>query len=261
MSSSVGQSHPKRRLASSLCAVGLLLTGVLSLSAVALPTQEAGAATDMVTNCSGDPSTSGSLPNEIASAGTGDTITFALSPSCSTIDLASTIVISEDLTITGPGETSLAVDGGTTTEPFEVTSGTVTISGLTIQHGNGPDGGAIDNSGTLTVSNERADPQLGNGWWGHLQQRHAYGEQLNHVRELGGYVWRCYQQPRDLNGRSQHPVDEYGRGRRRWHREHRRHHDCRQLHHVGQQLQPAMAVASTSRTKRAKERQRSTTAP
>ncbi len=153
MSALAGPNHPKRRLASSLCAVGLLLTGVLSLSALALPTQEAGAATDVVTNCSGDPSTSGSLPNEIASAGAGDTITFALSPSCSTIDLTSTIVISQDLTLTGPGQTSLAVDGGETTEPFDVSSGTVTISGLTIQHGSGNDGGAINNSGTLTVSN------------------------------------------------------------------------------------------------------------
>ena len=151
MSGSPVQQHPRRRLASSLCAVGLLLTGVVSISAVALPTQEAGAATDVVTNCSGDPSTSGSLPNEIASAGPGDTITFSLS--CSTITLTSTIVISQDLTISGPGQTSLAVDGGSTTEPFEVSSGTVSISGLTIQNGDGTAGGAINNSGTLTVSN------------------------------------------------------------------------------------------------------------
>ncbi len=151
MSALAGTNHPRRRLASSLCAVGLLLTGVLSLSAVVLPAQEAGAATDTVTNCSGDPGTAGSLPNEIAGAGAGDTIVFSLS--CSTITLTSTIVISQDLTINGPGQTSLAVDGGGTTEPFQVSSGTVSISGLTIQNGSGTDGGGIENSGNLTVSN------------------------------------------------------------------------------------------------------------
>ena len=44
---------------------------------VVLPTEVASAATDTVTTCSGDASTPGSLPYEVANATSGDTITFA----------------------------------------------------------------------------------------------------------------------------------------------------------------------------------------
>jgi predicted outer membrane repeat protein len=125
------------------------------MSVAVLPATVASANPDVVTNCSGSPSVPGSLPYEVAAANPGDTVTFALSPPCSTITLASTITISQDLTITGPGSGALAVSGNNAVGIFSVNSGvTATISGLTLQDGStGSDGGAINNSGTLTVSN------------------------------------------------------------------------------------------------------------
>ena len=140
------------RNAFTLLAAASLTLGLASVSAVVLPAAQAGAATHVVTNCSGDSSVAGSLPNAVANSGSGDHITFALSPACSTIPLTSQLDIS-GLTITGPGAANLAVDGGGATEPFAVTSGTASISGLTIQNGAGSNGGAIENHGTLTVSN------------------------------------------------------------------------------------------------------------
>jgi hypothetical protein len=129
--------------------VVVLATGAV----VALPASVAEAASDVVTNCSGSSSDPGSLPYEVSNSGSGDTITFALAPACSTIALASTIGISHDLTITGPGAAILAVSGGGSTQDFVVVGGTVSLSGLTIENGNASDGGGIENFSTLTVSN------------------------------------------------------------------------------------------------------------
>src|SRR5215469_905348 len=85
---------------------------VVAGSIIALPAHGAVAATDVVTNCSGSSSTPGSLPYEVANATAGDSITFALSPPCSTITVPSTIEISQNLTISGPGSASLNVSGG-----------------------------------------------------------------------------------------------------------------------------------------------------
>jgi len=135
--------------------VGLLLIGVLSVSAVALPTTRAGAADDVVTNCSGNPSTAGSLPNEVANATTGDTITFDLSPSCSNITLGSRLNIS-GLTISGPGANVVTVNGdGTSGVLYDGGSQPTTVSGLTIAGGNDSSsggGGIWNNGGELTVS-------------------------------------------------------------------------------------------------------------
>ncbi len=105
--------------------------------------------------------------------GTGNqnTITFA-SGVTGAITLASgTLTLSTGVAITGPGAASLAIDGGCTTcDPggnpsggvivFRVTGGTaaqpVTLAGLTIRHGYGAlgfEGGGINNSGTLQVTN------------------------------------------------------------------------------------------------------------
>jgi hypothetical protein len=127
--------------------------GVATFSLAIIPAQVASAATDTVTNCSGSPSTLGSLPFEVANANSGDTITFALSPSCATINLTATIEISQNLTITGPGAGTLAVSGGASITVFQVdSSATATISGLTIEDGyDFYTAGGIDNQGTLSV--------------------------------------------------------------------------------------------------------------
>ena len=80
---------------------------------------------------------------------------FALSPTCSRIDDATgTILITKNLTIAGPGAGVLAVSGDNTVGLFYVYSGvTASISGLTLEDASEASGGAIDNNGTLTVSN------------------------------------------------------------------------------------------------------------
>jgi hypothetical protein len=132
---------------------GLALV-LVTFSLAIIPAQVASAATDIVTNCSGSPSTIGSLPFEVANASPGDTITFALSPPCATINLAATIAISQNLTITGPGAGSLAVSGGNAIKVFQVdSSATVTISGLTIENGyDFYSAAGIENQGSLSVA-------------------------------------------------------------------------------------------------------------
>ncbi len=65
--------------------------------------------------------------------------------------------ITDDMTISGPGASMLAIDGDATSRIFEVGGGTtVTISGLTITNGfvpSGNHGAGILNGGTLTVRN------------------------------------------------------------------------------------------------------------
>src|SRR3974390_1372176 len=80
----------------------VVVIGLAGASVIALPAQVAQAATDTVTNCSSSSTTVGSLPYEVAHAGSGDTINFALSPACSTIMLGGgTIVITKDVSILG----------------------------------------------------------------------------------------------------------------------------------------------------------------
>ena len=120
-----------------------------------------------------DDSGPGSLRYAISNAAPGDTIQFALGskrlfglPIPAVIALKSGLVIDKDLTIAGPGPLQLAVvrSSSRRTPPFsvfQVSTGTVTISGLTIGNGRAinPDGrsdnlgGGILNFDTLTVSN------------------------------------------------------------------------------------------------------------
>ncbi len=144
-----GQGGATRRLviaaAVSAAAIGLSLVA----PGVAL------ASTVTVTNCNS--SGAGSLPGAVASAAAGDTITFDPTLSCppaSPITLTSTLDIAENLTISGPGAAAMAVSGGGSVQVVDITSGTVSISGLTIENGNSrfPGGGGIANAGTVTLT-------------------------------------------------------------------------------------------------------------
>ena len=57
------------------------------------------------------------------------------------------------LTINGDGAVTTIIDGGDLDRVFHVRSGTVSISGVTIQNGSGGEGGGIYNVGTLTLTN------------------------------------------------------------------------------------------------------------
>jgi hypothetical protein len=112
------------------------------------------AATDTVTS-TGD-SGPGSLRAVIAAAGNGDTVVFDPSLDGQTIALTSgAIDIDKSLTIDGPGASQLTIDAGHSSQIFTVSSGDLSISGLTFADGAAPEnGGALEQTGTgsLTVS-------------------------------------------------------------------------------------------------------------
>jgi uncharacterized repeat protein (TIGR01451 family) len=138
----------------------LLASLVVALSVVVAPAPMASAATQTVTNC--NDTGGGSLRDAITNAAPGDNVAFALSPACSVITLASTLDITKNLTITGPGASVLAVSGNSAVQDFNVSAGvTASISGLTIEDGNAgggcafgcaTSGGGIETAGTLTLT-------------------------------------------------------------------------------------------------------------
>jgi LPXTG-motif cell wall-anchored protein len=115
----------------------LLITCVVALGASGLSVAPVGAATLTVTTLSD--SGAGSLRQAIvdanASAG-ADTIVFDAGLT-GTITLSSNLPnISDPLTITGPGEDDLVIDGATTYRPFWIEPGeSLTISDLTLRRG------------------------------------------------------------------------------------------------------------------------------
>src|SRR3989454_1728448 len=90
----------------------------------------------------------GSLREAIASATPGETLTFAVS---GLVTLTSgELLITTNLTITGPGASQLTVQRSTAAGTpdfriFDIRSGTVTISGLTVNNGRSDSGGGILN--------------------------------------------------------------------------------------------------------------------
>jgi len=123
-----------------------LLVGA-TLGSLTLSPQVAGAATQTVTTC--NDSGTGSLRQAVSNSAAGGTITFSLSPACSHIRLMSTIALTANLTIDGPGTSALIVDELIHKTAFSVSSGAVVaISGLNIENG----AIGISNAGDLTVT-------------------------------------------------------------------------------------------------------------
>src|SRR5207249_1651027 len=93
----------------------------------------------------------GSLRDAIAASSAGDIVTFS-NGLAGTITLTSgTLLIDRDLTILGPGAKIITLSGNNAFEVFQITSGAVNISGLSITRAAST---AIDNqSGTLLLSN------------------------------------------------------------------------------------------------------------
>ena len=145
-----------------------LLTSTAGLGLEIVGAPSAGAATTWtVTNCGADGSDPGSLVYAVANASAGDDITFAPGLDCSTtgdgpITITSVLSVMQDLTITGNGPSTTVISGGGTTALFNISNGAnVTMSGLTLEDGNGGgnphgNGGAIDlgdgSSGSLSLS-------------------------------------------------------------------------------------------------------------
>ena len=142
---------------------------------------------------SGDAGTGSALSGDIRycitqadqPANAGSTITFDTALTGSTITLANgPLVISDTMTITGPGASSLTLSGNNSSRLFDVDSGgsltleNVTLSGgLATGTGAAADGGAIYSSGTLALSGDtvKSNEAVGsngiNGWNG----ANAYG--------------------------------------------------------------------------------------
>jgi hypothetical protein len=94
----------------------------------------------------------GSLRDAIATASNGDTINFSLTYPA-TITVSTPLTLGPNVTIIGPGASSLAISGDFSVGVFIINAGaTVAISGVTIKLGASVLGGGIFNAGTLTLS-------------------------------------------------------------------------------------------------------------
>jgi CSLREA domain-containing protein len=93
---------------------------------------------------------SGGAAGECTAGSGADVITFSVG---GTIQLTGVVqpILSTDMSIIGGG--AITVAGDPILRVFAITAGSVTLSGLTITSGAGPQGGAILNTGTLTVLN------------------------------------------------------------------------------------------------------------
>ena len=91
----------------------------------------------------------GTLRSALTNAHTGDVITFAVTGYLTNVQSGG-FVISNNISLVGPGDGSVTITGTNFLPGFQVLSGiTASISGLTFYHCNS----GIKNSGTLTVSN------------------------------------------------------------------------------------------------------------
>jgi hypothetical protein len=130
---------------------------ILVVVAVALGAgASARAATVAVTN--GNDSGSGSLRAAVAAANPGDMITV---PALTVFLTSGQIVVSNSVTIIGAGARETTISGTDQSRVFDITSGTVSISGVTVTGGDGfdtpggtagPGGGILLGGGTLTLA-------------------------------------------------------------------------------------------------------------
>jgi fibronectin-binding autotransporter adhesin len=108
----------------------------------------------VVTNLNNDGE--GSLRMAVFNANTQpgkDTITFLAGLTGTIVLTSGQLTITEDVDIQGPGATVISVSGNNAGRVFASDSGTtVTISGLTMLNGSSSLGGAINNAGTMTLT-------------------------------------------------------------------------------------------------------------
>lgn len=125
-------------------------------------------ATSIVVTSLADTTDVGTLRWAIAQANTlsggiNDSITFDSSLS-GTITLTSALpAISQNVNITGPGQSVISIDGAGAYRPFMVNSGvSLTLSNLTLKRGQNTNGGLIyNNRGTVQASNVRFTTMTG----------------------------------------------------------------------------------------------------
>ena len=140
-------------LARVVISIAFLAAMILVIARTDSTSRAQGCTTDPVVANNLD-SGAGSLRQAITDACAGSTITFNMATVTSPISLTSAeLLINKNLTITGPGATTLTVERSSAPATpqfriFNVTSGTtVSISGLTVTNGRTPDGILIGNNG------------------------------------------------------------------------------------------------------------------
>ncbi len=131
-----------------------LVLGFMLIMLLALSTNLMAADQTVINN---NDSGAGSLRKAITDVGDGETITFDTDY---TITLASELSIAKSLTITGTGAGNTIIQANAnpntaTYRVFNISSGTVTISDMTIRNGNTTNngGGIYHDSATLTLNN------------------------------------------------------------------------------------------------------------
>jgi hypothetical protein len=132
-----------------------LLALILAALALALPATASAATYDVNTADSG----TGSLRDALTQVDTspdpaGDTVNIPAGTITLASDLPTLANAATNLTIAGAGARATAISGADAYRIFHVSDGTIAISGVTITHGNVPDGGAglLADGGTTTVS-------------------------------------------------------------------------------------------------------------
>lgn len=129
-----------------LCAVALLLA--LASAAAAQSTLTV---TTLADSNDGSCAATCSLRDAITAAASGDTIVFQQGLT-GTVTLSSTLAITQNLTVQGPGAAHLTISGNSAVPVFTIGSADVHISGLTIADGLGASAGGIVNAGALALS-------------------------------------------------------------------------------------------------------------
>ncbi len=115
-----------------------------------------GVPTTITATSAADDGSPETLRSRLAEAVPGDTINFdpGLSGNTITVNCATgPIVLSQDVSISGPGPAKLAISGNHACQVIVVNTGvTAAISGVTIENGASVKGSGISNAGTLTLS-------------------------------------------------------------------------------------------------------------
>ena len=116
--------------------VAALMRGLHDVGVKQRPATPVPAGTGAVTSCADD-NDSGTLRNVIAAAGEGDTIDLgALTCSVITLTQGAIPVLLDNLTISGPGQDKLAIDGACADRVFvHYGSDTLSLRGLTVRNG------------------------------------------------------------------------------------------------------------------------------
>ncbi len=129
------------------------------LAMILLGSRAVYATTYTVTDTADNPTDTGSLRYAVNNAANGDTINFASSVTGTIYLSGSTLEISNNVTINGPGANFLAISGANGWTVFTIDqNATVNISGLTISEGGAlygaiPGAGIVNAGGTLTLNN------------------------------------------------------------------------------------------------------------